>query len=149
MSHAIARSVIAALSAAIVLHAMSARAAAPQGTTIWEGVYTDAQASRGEADYKGTCGHCHRDNLAGGGSEAGAPALVGPVFTVRWRDKPLTDIFMTIGRTMPQNDPDALTPQRVVDIMSFILRENAVPSGSTELPADVRRLNQILFTKAP
>src|SRR6266850_6972874 len=59
---------------------LGAAVAAQQQQSVWDGVYTSAQAERGAQLFKKTCGHCHRDDLAGGGSEAGAPALKGPIF---------------------------------------------------------------------
>lgn len=117
--------------------------------TVWEGVYTDAQASRGQDAYKTLCGHCHRDNLTGGGSEAGAPALAGPIFTVRWRDQPLSEMFLTIGTTMPKNKPDSVTPGIVIDIVSFLLKANEMPAGRDELPPDLEKLKQIVLTEKP
>jgi mono/diheme cytochrome c family protein len=111
--------------------------------TVWDGVYTEEQAIRGQQLYKDHCGYCHRDDLTGGGSEAGAPALKGPIFTIRWRDQPLADMFVTIGTTMPQNKPDSLTPQTVIDIVSFLLKANEMPAGLTELPPDLEPLKQI------
>ncbi len=114
--------------------------------TVWTGVYTTAQALRGRELYKTSCGHCHRDDLTGGGSEEGAPPLIGPIFTVRWRDEPLSEMFLTIGTTMPKNKPDSLTPQTVADIMSFLLEMNERPAGTSELPATLDGLKQILMT---
>ncbi len=114
--------------------------------TVKDGVYTEAQAARGQAAYKEHCGYCHRDNLTGGGSEAGAPALAGPIFVHRWRDQPVSDVFVTIGTTMPQDKPDTLGPQTVVDIVSFLLKANQFPSGPQDLPADVEKLKPILMT---
>lgn len=116
-------------------------------TTVWDGVYTNAQAERGQESYKTLCGHCHRDNLTGGGSEAGAPALSGPIFTVRWRDQPLAEMFLTIGTTMPKNKPDSLTPDIVIDIVSFLLKANEMPAGREELPPDLEKLKQIVLTE--
>ena len=116
--------------------------------SIWDGVYTAAQATRGQQAYKDHCGYCHRDNLTGGGSEAGAPALLGPIFTYRWRDLPIADLFITIGTTMPQNKPDTLEPATVIDIVSFVLKANNVPEGPIELPPDVERLKTIAMATA-
>jgi mono/diheme cytochrome c family protein len=117
--------------------------------TVWSGVYTEAQAARGQDSYREACGYCHRDNLTGGGSEAGAPALIGPVFIFRWLDQPLADMFITIGTTMPENAPDTLTPQTVADIVSFLLKANDMPPGPVELPADVEALRRIVLTERP
>jgi len=143
-----------ALCAIGVLTAVSAvaLAAAPQDPpprTVWSGVYTEAQAQRGQEEYKKACGHCHRDNLTGGGSEAGAPALTGPIFIYRWRDAPLSDMFLAIGTTMPKNKPDSLTPAVVADIMSFLLKASQAPAGTEELPPDMEKLKQIVMTERP
>jgi S-disulfanyl-L-cysteine oxidoreductase SoxD len=125
--------------------------AAPQTPrkTVWDGVYTADQAARGQVLYKTHCGYCHRDDLIGGGSEAGAPALKGPIFTIRWRDQPLADMFVTIGTTMPQNKPDTLMPQVVIDIVSFLLKSNNMPPGATELPADIEALKSVFMEYRP
>ena len=120
-----------------------------QPDTVWRGVYSEAQAARGQQAYKDQCGYCHRDDLTGGGSEAGAPPLRGPIFVHRWRDQPIADLFVTIGTTMPQNAPDTLTPRIVADIVSFLLQANGVPAGAAELPADVDALSRIVYTERP
>lgn len=114
--------------------------------TVWDGVYTKAQSARGRELYKNACGHCHRDDLTGGGSEEGAPPLIGPIFTYRWSSEPLSEMFLTIGTTMPKQKPDSLTPQTVADIMSFLLEMNERPAGAGELPATLDGLKQILMT---
>jgi mono/diheme cytochrome c family protein len=50
-----------------------------QGKTTLDGVYTDAQASRGQKIYTESCSSCHGDDLSGGGQ---APALTGKDFNV-------------------------------------------------------------------
>ena len=120
---------------------------AQQPKTVWDGVYTEEQATRGQQAYKEVCGHCHRDNLTGGGSEAGAPALAGPIFTVRWRDQPLADMFVTIGTTMPKNKPDSMMHKVVADIVSFILKANDFPAGKGELPPNLEALKGIVVTE--
>ena len=95
------------------------------------------------------CGYCHRDDLSGGGSEAGAPALRGPFFTNQWQGRLLVDLFITIGTTMPQHNPDSLMPQTVIDIVSYLLWENGLPSGRVELPPALAPLERIRFTARP
>ena len=140
----------AAIALAMIAVGLSVKAA-PQTPrkTVWDGVYTADQAARGQALYKAHCGYCHRDDLIGGGSEAGAPALKGPIFTIRWRDQPIADMFVTIGTTMPQNKPDSLTPQVVIDIVSFLLKSNNMPPGSAELPADLDALKTVFMEYRP
>ena len=132
---------------ALIAVSPAVRVSAQQPKTVWDGVYTEEQAKRGQESYKQVCGHCHRDNLTGGGSEAGAPALAGPIFTVRWRDQPLSDMFVTIGTTMPKNKPDSVMPGVIIDIVSFILKANDMPPGQHELPASLDVLKGILVTE--
>ena len=37
--------------------------------TVWDGVYSAAQAARGEKAYMRACGGCHRDDASGGDIE--------------------------------------------------------------------------------
>ena len=136
---------------AVAVLAVSAGAVTPAQSSrrVLDGVYTDAQAGRGLALYKQHCGYCHRDDLTGGGSEAGAPALAGPVFIYRWLGQPVADVFLEIGLTMPKNKPDTLTPQVVADIVSFLLKSNEMPAGKSELPADLEALKLITMTEPP
>ena len=120
-----------------------------QTRTVWDGVYSEAQARRGQELYVEICGFCHRDALTGGGSAAGAPTLRGPFFTTQWHGRPLVDLFVRVGTTMPQHNPDSLLPQVVIDIISFLLRENKMPPGQTELPPLLDPLREIVFTSRP
>ena len=143
---------LAWLSAAVAAACAVTQAATPAQApprTILDGVYTDAQAERGKVLYKQHCGYCHRDDLTGGGSEAGAPALAGPVFIYRWLGQPAADVFIEIGLTMPKNKPDTLTPHIVADILSFIFKSNEMPAGKTELPADIEALKLIVMAEQP
>jgi mono/diheme cytochrome c family protein len=138
----------ATLATALLLLASGAPANA-QSRTVWDGVYTNAQALRGQALYKDICSSCHRDDLQGGGSEAEAPALEGSIFTTQWQDRRLVDLFLAIGTTMPQDAPDSLTPQIVIDIVGFLLEANGMPAGETELPPQLAPLEEILLTSEP
>lgn len=114
--------------------------------TSWDGVYTEEQAQRGQKTYKAICGYCHGDDLTG--AEAG-PALIASFFRVRWRGETVANMFDTISSTMPKLAPSSLKPQEYVDIISFLLRENKMPAGNTELPTDINKLDEILITETP
>jgi mono/diheme cytochrome c family protein len=143
------RGLVVALGAAALLLGLQIVAAQGTRRTIWDGVYTDAQARRGQDAYVKACGYCHRDDLSGGGSDAGAPALIGPIFEHRWRGLALSDMFLTIGTTMPQNAPDSMTPQAVIDVVSFLLKASGAPTGAAELPPELEKLKEILVTEKP
>ena len=128
---------------------LTAGPAASQDRTVWDGVYSEAQAERGRERYRAICGYCHRDDLSGGGSEAGAPALRGPFFLNQWRGRPVADLFVTIGTTMPQQDPDSLRAQVVIDIVSYLLQQNGMPAGGIELPPRLDPLRAIVLSRQP
>jgi S-disulfanyl-L-cysteine oxidoreductase SoxD len=129
----------------------------PATRSIWDGVYTEAQAARGEGAYKLACGYCHKDDLTGGFFDDGngrAPALAGPrafdsSFEKRWAGTTVGEMVIDIGTAMPQKDPGSLPPETYVDIISFLLSKNGVPPGAAELPADLEKLHAIQITPKP
>ena len=122
--------------------------------TIWDGIYTEEQARRGEQVFKSECSYCHRDDLAGGFLDDGverAPALAGPrafgsSLVERWKDLTLTDMVATIAATMPQQKPASLTLQAYLDVVGYLFSKNNIPAGSRELPSDVESLGQLVIT---
>ena len=125
--------------------AIEATLAAQDPTTIWDGVYTDEQAGRGQRAYEQECAQCHLDDLLGDGI---APALVGSSFFFRWSELSVGDMYTAIRTTMPQGAPASLSPAGYADISAFMLRENGVPGGDTELPTDIDDLGDITITEA-
>jgi cytochrome c len=121
-------------------HAVAAQALA---RTVWEGVYTVAQAERGGAAYTQSCLSCHRDDLRGDNT---APSLVGESFTFLWGDMPVGELAARIQKLMPPERPGSLPAQAYIDIVAFILQKNLFPPGPTELGADTGALQQILIT---
>ena len=116
-----------------------------QGTrrTIWDGVFTEAQAARGQQQYADNCARCHSDDLLG---HQDAPALVGGPFMGRFDGSTADDIVQTIRRTMPQEAPNSLTTEAYIDLLTFILKANGSPTGSGELPVDRAALKQVFVT---
>ena len=112
---------------------------AQQSRTVKEGVYTAAQAKRGEAIYKDRCASCHGATLGG---EA-APALAGDAFAVAWDKEPLSDLVNKIQILMPANNPGQLTRPQAVDVVAYILQVGKFPAGSAELSADEAVLKQV------
>lgn len=126
----------------IVLAAMSAPARA-QTASIWDGVYTEAQAARGNAGFAGHCANCHGADLGGTGE---APALSGPHFLSDFDGLSLGDLFDRIRTTMPQDNPGSLTREDYADILAFLLKANALPSGAKELDRRSEYLKAIGFS---
>lgn len=100
-------------------------------TSIWDGVYTDAQAERGHTLYTQNCARCHGAQLWG---TYEIPPLVGR-FMARWSGSSLDALFDYVSTAMPLGHPGALGPSANADILAFLLKSNDVPSGSKELSA--------------
>ena len=114
-------------------------------TSVWDGVYSEAQAERGEATYRKACARCHRDDLKG---EELAPSLVGATFTFRWRDQGVSDLFASLRSSMPPESPGSLSDQTYVDVVAFLLSANHYPAGDNELEPDVEALAEIAIERA-
>ena len=98
--------------------------------TVWDGVYTDDQAKRGEGFYGKECASCHGGELTGGES---APPLAGDSFFANWNGLTLGDLFDRIRTTMPLNAPSSLGRERYADILAFVLKSNGYPAGQRDL----------------
>ena len=132
------------LASVIVLPFRSLRAQAPaeESRSVWDGVYTEEQAKRGEPIYRKECALCHGEMLTGGES---APPLSGGVFLANWNGLTMADLFDRIRKTMPQSSPGKLTRQQNADVLAFMLNVNKFPAGKTELYKQSEMLKEIRF----
>jgi cytochrome c len=121
--------------------------AAARATTVWDGVYTEAQARRGGNVYVDHCAECHADDLSGQTAYKPSPALVGSDFRARWDAKTLDVLFELIRTRMPKQREGALDRKDYVEVVAFILQANRFPASSTELPGDVDGLRQVRLLK--
>ena len=132
---------------AVTSRAQAPAAAAPTATSgVWSGVYTDAQAKRGETTANKACSSCHGVDLMGG--EAG-PALVGLEFLGNWNQQSLGDLFDRIHATMPADAPGSLSLPDTADVIARVLQLNKFPAGQKELPTDTNALGQIKIESQP
>ena len=115
-------------------------ASAPR--SVWDGVYTEEQAKRGEPIYQKECAACHGDQLSGGES---APPLTGGAFLANWNGLSVGDLFDRIRKTMPQSNPGRLSRQQDADVLAFIFSRNKFPAGKTELYKQSEMLKEIRF----
>jgi mono/diheme cytochrome c family protein len=113
---------------------------AQSGRTVWDAVYTDAQATRGGALFDRECASCHGPSGSGGSM---APALVGVAFSANYDGQTVGDLFDRNRTTMPVGREGELSPQQNADIIAFILQVNKFPAGAAELPSVGMTLKQI------
>ena len=133
---------ILACSTLTLFCAVNAQEPAPPARSVWDGVYTEEQAKRGEPIYRKECAACHGDQLTGGES---APPLTGGAFLSNWNGLTLADLFDRIKKTMPQTAPGKLTRQQNSDVLAFMLSMNKFPAGKTELYKQSEMLKEIRF----
>lgn len=101
--------------------------------SVLDGVYTSAQARRGQEQFEEHCASCHRRDLGG----ISGPALKGNRFLDQWREFALEVLVNDMRQQMPLRTPGALSPSTYVDITAYLLEANGLPSGPGELTQDV------------
>ena len=135
----------AALSVLLLLGAMGAAAQDASGPSIGSGVFTAAQAKRGDDAYQASCSGCHGSNLRATDPEA--VDLTGPAFRAKWSGKTLEERFETIRDTMPLGNGNSLGDKTYMDILAFILQFNDFPPGNQELVPETAKA--IVFGQKP
>jgi mono/diheme cytochrome c family protein len=131
--------------AALVAHA--SRVEQQSARTVWDAVYSEAQAARGKEVYRQECAPCHLDSL--GGADM-APGLAGNAFLTTWNELSVGDLFERTRISMPQDNPARLTRQQYIDIVAYMLQANRFPAGANDLSHDLEGLKQIkILMKAP
>jgi mono/diheme cytochrome c family protein len=134
-----------AFSVLLLLGALVAGAQEPSGPSIWSGVYTAAQAKRGNDAYQASCSGCHGSDLRSTNGEA--VDLTGAAFRAKWSGKTLQERFETIRDTMPLGIANTLGDKTYMDILAFILQFNDVPPGNQELVPETAK--SIVFVQKP
>src|SRR3954463_14137785 len=137
------KKIFAVITAVFVVSSFYATVGAQAKKSIKEGVYTEAQAKRGEALYKEQCAACHDDDLAGSGP---MPPLAGDDFIKNWKN--VGDLFDKIHGSMPASAPGTLTDPQTADIIAYMLSVGKYPAGTTELEPKMEPLMQITIEPA-
>jgi mono/diheme cytochrome c family protein len=126
---------------ALALIASVQLSAAQTGKTQRSGIFTEAQAKRGETVYRQNCASCHGHTLSGA---EGGPALVGPDFDSEWNGLTIKDLFDRIRISMPQSAPGSLSNTQYMDVIAFLLKIGKAPAGEMEL-TDITGFSDIRY----
>jgi mono/diheme cytochrome c family protein len=110
----------------------------PARKTVWDGVYTEAQAARGVGAFGQSCAGCHA--LA---AEGKAP-LVGDPFWKSFAQKNVGDLLEFVSANMPNGSPRSLSESTYGDIVALMLKSNGFPAGTNELRLDTMANVQIV-----
>lgn len=118
--------------------------------SVWDSVFTTAQAARGDSIYKAGCVNCHGNALQGATTAdfGDSAPLVGPEFMANWNGQTLADLYDKIFSAMPADKPKTLDKQVIVDVMAHILNQNHFPAGAKELTPDHDQLNEVKIVPA-
>jgi mono/diheme cytochrome c family protein len=111
---------------------------APKQQTVWDGVYTDAQATRGEMAFSRSCANCHA--LA---TEGKIP-LVGDLFWKSFSQKTVGELLEYVSNNMPNGAPRSLSGDAYQDIVAAMLKSNGFPAGATEVASNMVADAQII-----
>ena len=128
----------------VLLTAAAGIAVAQAPTTTANGVYTAAQAERGNAAYQQSCAVCHGGVLQG---EEENPPLSGRHFNTSWGGKPVSALYGFINSQMPLGQPGSVGTAAEADIVAYILQVNKFPAGQAELPPDSNVMGTITINK--
>lgn len=149
---------IAAL-AAVALHAgaeepppASGAAPGPATATVWDGIYTEAQAARGRAIYAAPCGRCHGARLDGAPDDPDmlpSPPIGGWKFFRNWNGRTLGTLYEYTRTNMPANNPASLSAQEFADLIAYMLLVSGAPAGAAELAPDPVRLAGVAIRPQP
>ncbi|CAN0099496.1 unnamed protein product, partial [Chrysoparadoxa australica] len=129
---------------------VSTLAELPPKRTIWDGVYTEEQAARGEKEYGPPCGLCHGRRLNGAPDDPdmnSTPPLARAKFLRNWDGRSLAALYQYTRATMPKSNPGYMSEQVYVDIVAHMLSMSKVPAGDEELVPDPTLLSRIAITQ--
>jgi mono/diheme cytochrome c family protein len=119
----------AAACAFMVATAFSVSGGAQQMRPVSEGVYSAAQATRGQTLYTAECESCHGADMAG----TIGPPLVGDFFLSHYSEAPLAVLVDKIAQTMPFNTPGSLSREQAIDLTAYMLQYGEFPAGQAAL----------------
>lgn len=109
---------------------------AQEKKSVKAGVYTAAQAERGQTLFRSKCASCHAPNR-----------FTDDLFYTSFAGKPLWEMFDVISDSMPEDDPGSLKKEEYADVIAYLLKLNAFPAGDVDLPVDKDALSAIMMEK--
>jgi len=114
--------------------------------SIWDGVYTEEQASGARLIYQGACAACHGTRMNGAPDSADmspAPPLAGTAFMRHWQGSTVGSLYEFTRVSMPISNPGQFSDQQYIDIIAYMLSYHGAPVGEEPLEPDLEALNDI------
>lgn len=116
---------------------------AQTGKTVLDGVYTAAQAMRGDEVYGARCARCHE------GADVDGPGLSGTPFIDRWREDSLEPLFTFIRTKMPQDAEGSLSEGTYLDLLAHLLEASNYRAGTAELTLEAVKNTRLVGPEGP
>ena len=104
--------------------------------SVKSGVYTAAQADRGQELYRSKCASCHAPNR-----------FTDDFFYTSFAGKPLWEMFDVISDSMPEDNPGSMKPEEYADVIAYLLQLNKFPAGAEDLTPSKDVLIAIMMEK--
>jgi mono/diheme cytochrome c family protein len=140
--HPVQRAVLALY--LIALAASTTAQEQPKGPTVWDGVFTDAQADRASGMFSQNCARCHTLTADGG------RPLSGEKFWEGYTQKTVGDLLTFVKTNMPNGALAGTLPAASYnDLVALILKSNGFPAGKTELTPETVANVQIIPKDGP
>ena len=102
-----------------------------------DGVFSSAQAVRGERLFESICASCHEM----------AEFTAAGAYLEDVEGRPLWETFEYISAEMPEDDPASLRPEEYAAVLAYIFSVYGLPSGPTDLPVDQSPLEAIAIAR--
>src|SRR4029453_9946112 len=122
---------------------LMAQGAKPTGPTVWDGVYTDAQADRASGIFSQSCERCHTL------TSEGTRPLSGDKFWEGYTQKTVGDLLNFVKTNMPNGQGGSLPAPTYNDLVALILKSNGFPAGKTEVTPETVANVQIIPKDGP
>jgi mono/diheme cytochrome c family protein len=118
--------------------------------SVWTGVYSEAQAARGQTVFLSVCGRCHgpRGNGAGDPEMVAAPAVARGPFLRKWDGQTVATLLEYVRTTMPTDNPKSLSDQQYLDAITYMFALSNIPTGDSDLDLDAAVLEGVEITQA-
>lgn len=88
-------------------------------------MYSDSQATAGQAVWTKTCSECHESK-----------DVTGADFRTKWAGQPVFTLFEQIRTTMPDGNPGSLPKEDYAAAMAYIFKLNGLASGAVPFTPD-------------
>ncbi len=128
---------VAAVLAAVLGTLLFAVTAQDARRTVRDGVFSAAQAARGERLFDSICTNCHELTEL---TAAGA-------YLDSMNGEPLWETFDYVSSDMPEDDPGSLRPDEYAAVLAYLFSMYGLPSGERDLPVDRESLEAIAIVR--